>query len=288
MVAGSNSSGNATRASDAECLHGRNIDGAQPVAGLPQHFADAGIGAGHQHALARSHRHMHLAVAAAPRHGFKRRHRVAVVVQRLAHRDLAKLRQDGGCIGPGVGGRFRVHRPAIDQGQRRRWMQFCDHNVLRQCGAQRSTGPHFARRYRVDAFGDPPHDVIERHQARDPLAMLQGGNHAGYVAGTGGRGQEGAADMLDAPVWIDETTPEGPSTTGDNTEEATIDLRGLPALRTRKAPSPARSVCSAARASGIWLASRVADASTHRKIRIMVVLRLSPRIPQHGETQVQR
>jgi len=150
---------------------------------------------------------MHLAVAAAPRHGFERRHRVAVVVQRFAHRDLAKLRQDGGCIGPGVGGRFRVHRPAIDQGQWRRWMQFCDHNVLRQCGAQRSSGPHFARRYRVDAFGDPPHDVIERHQTRDPLATLQGGNHAGYVAGTGGRGQEGAADMIGAPVWIDETTP---------------------------------------------------------------------------------
>jgi hypothetical protein len=79
-------------------------------------------------------------------------------------------------------------------------MQFCDHNVLRQCRAQRSSGPHFARRYRVDAFGDPPHDVIKRHQARDPLAMLQGGNHADYVAGAGGRGQEGAAEMIGAPV----------------------------------------------------------------------------------------
>lgn len=41
------------------------------------------------------------------------------------------------------------------------------------------------------AFGDPPHDIIERHQARDPLPMLQGGDHAGYVAAAGARGQEG-------------------------------------------------------------------------------------------------
>jgi hypothetical protein len=45
----------------------------------------------------------------------------------------------------------------------------------------------------VDALRDSPHDIIERHQARDPLAMLQRGNHAGYLAGTGARGQEGPA-----------------------------------------------------------------------------------------------
>jgi hypothetical protein len=43
----------------------------------------------------------------------------------------------------------------------------------------------------VDAFGDPPQDVIERHEARDPLAMVQAGSHPSYVAAAGGRGQAG-------------------------------------------------------------------------------------------------
>src|SRR6266446_6166230 len=194
-----------TRPGNAKCLHRRNVNGTQPVATLPQHVADDGIGAGHQHTLTRSHRRMHFAFAAAPRHGFERRHGVAVAPQRLAHRDLAQFWQDGGRIGPGVGGQLGVHRPAVDQGQRRRWTPVCDDNVLRQRAAQCSSGLHFARRYRPHAFDDPPHDFFERHQPRYALAMLKGGNHVGYVAGAGGRGQEGAADMLDARVWIDES-----------------------------------------------------------------------------------
>src|SRR5579871_1471025 len=43
----------------------------------------------------------------------------------------------------------------------------------------------------MDAFGDPPHHIIKRHQARGSLAMRHWEDHNGYVEGKGGHGQGG-------------------------------------------------------------------------------------------------
>ena len=68
-------------------------------------------------------------------------------------------------------------------------MLICDDNLPRQCGAQRSSGTHFARRCWMHEFRDPLHDIFERRQPRDPLAMLKGSNHVCHVATAGGSGQ---------------------------------------------------------------------------------------------------
>src|SRR5712671_7056834 len=57
---------------------------------------------------------------------------------------------------------------------------------------------------------------------------------------------------------------------------------------TSMANTRSRSVCSAARAIGMWGASRVANVSAHRKIRIIVVLPHYRRMPAARRMQVQR
>ena len=72
-------------------------------------------------------------------------------------------------------------------------MRVLDHNVLSQRGAERGRDRHFARRCRLHALSDPLHNIFERRQARNPLAMLKRANHTGYVARAGGHRQGGTA-----------------------------------------------------------------------------------------------